>query len=180
MGKFKINFRVVVALIVIVGAIYLAYDAVQTETLSGQTLNITTSGVMKVTNSADEPATVNTTAKRTYTISVSGQEKTTIRPTHEGSGASSAYIAEIELPPGLTTLSVTRGSDVTFDLQASAPLKATVGARSDEANRSVIFLAAAVCIASVVYMSFATQHAWFRLLRNRITNTADDAVVSPT
>jgi hypothetical protein len=182
MGKIKLNFGVLAALAVIVLSIYLAFNAVQTQSYSGSELDITTSGVIKLDNPGDEPVTMRATSRTTFTLDTSDTETATIRATRDGSVRPAVYFIEAEIPPGQTTLSVTRGSDVTFDLNGSAPLAATVAARSDSGNRDIILYAAAVCIAAVVYMSFATQHGWFKLLRSRLFNrgaASADMTASP-
>lgn len=181
MGKFKINFRVVAALVVIVGVIFFTINAIQTEAYSGEALNITTSGVIQLTNTADVPAMLRASAGRAFTVTASGEVNETWRSVREGSGRETLHLVESQIAPGVTTLSVTRGSDVTFDLNAEATMDATVGARSDAGNRDLVVFAAVVCAAAIIYMSFATQHSWLKPLRSRLTNRSarEDITTSP-
>jgi hypothetical protein len=161
----KINFRVVAALLVIVAVAYMAFTSVQSESQTGTELSITTSGVITLTNTADEPAAARLTSPRAFTVTVTGAEEATLRSEREGTGRNTVYFADTELPAGVTELRVTRGSDVTFAISADAPMDATAAARDEAGNRSILITAAVVILGALAFMSFATNHSWMKLLR---------------
>lgn len=166
---FKFNIRVIAALLMIGAVVYFAVDAIKTESHTGSEVNFTTSGIATVTNNTDDPVTMQATSRSSFTLFSQQLEPPTMRATREGTGRTAMYVASAELPSGQSEVRVTRGSSVTFELNGSGSIQATVAARDAEGNRNILIVAGVVCLGLLAYISFTTEHAWLGMVRGRFT-----------
>ena len=74
----------------------------------------------------------------------SGDEPTELVSARTGSGRSAAQTIETELPPGPAVLTITRGSDVRFELTSEATIQATAVPRNEDDARNLLLLAGVV------------------------------------
>lgn len=172
---FKINIRVIAALLMIVAVIYFALDAIRTQSYSGSDVSFTTSGIATVTNSTDDPVTLRATSRSSFTMFSQQLAPTTMRGVREGTGRNAVYVATTELPTGESQVRVTRGSGVTFELNGSGSIQANVAARDAEGNRNILIVAGVVCLGLLAYISFTTNHAWLGMARQRFAPGSTDA-----
>lgn len=162
----KINLRVIIGLVLIVGVVYLAVTAVLPTSASGREVVVeSSSGTVTIDNSSDSPVTAVMSARSTFRVTVSGDEPTELTSARSGSGRSVSQVIETELPPGPVVLSISRGSDVRFQLTSEANLDVTAVPRNAGDTQSVLLFAGFVVLGLLFYISNATGHRWFRQLR---------------
>jgi hypothetical protein len=166
----KINFKVVIALLLIVAIAYFAFNAVQKETVSGTELSFVTSGVAVV--NATEPVSLLAVSPRTFTLTSTDTDLGTIRPAREGSGRDLRYIVDMELGQGRTQLQVTRGADINFTLSGSETINVTLAARDDDGNRNILIGAAIASLLLLAYSGYSTRDTWMGMIRKNRSTTA--------
>lgn len=163
----RINLKVVVAMVILVGVIYIAYTTVAQQQYSGEQLQFTVNtGSALVENETGEPVAVTMTSGRVFTVasSESGDDFVSAR---EGSGRNTRHVAAGELSATSQELRITRGSDVTFDLTGNGSLQVTVTPRSQSEISTIIIVAVVVVAGLLYYISRETKHAWLGMLRRK-------------
>jgi len=167
----KSNWKVLLALVLIVGVSYLAMNSVLPRSYSGSALNFGIgSGTVTVTNPSTESIPAQLVGKtRSFRVS-SAIEGLSGAPTREGSGTSATYVMEFALPPGETEFSITRGSNVSFVTTTETRLEATVLPASVSSARTTVVVAAVVVLGSLFYISHTTGHRWIKILRRQETS----------
>lgn len=162
----KLNFRVIIGLVLIVGVVYLAVTAVLPTNASGREVTVESStGSVTIDNASDSPVMAVMTGRNTFRVNVSGEEPTELNATRTGSGRNVSHTIETELPPGPVVISISRGSDVVFQLTSDQSIEVTATPRNAGDTQSTLLLAGAVTLALLFYISNATQHSWLRQLR---------------
>ncbi|MCC6800442.1 MAG: hypothetical protein IT325_10005 [Anaerolineae bacterium] len=160
--------RVVVALAVIVGAAYWIINSVRTQTYAGTELEFTMSGgdvVMKNAASGPVMAQFETRGSSASFTITSDNPKQTVRSARSGSGANSVNTAEIELPPGETTLQLARGSNVKLTAQSEEHLEAKVAPVSASTLRLILIVSGVLILGGLYFISAALEHPWKSWLR---------------
>jgi hypothetical protein len=169
----KINWRVLIAAVVVVGAIVLAVSSVSSRSYSGSNLNfIVGRGPVTVTNPSDQPVAVQLLGKGSRTFSVTSTIGNVAgSSTREGTGSNSPQVFGVELPPGVSEFTVVRGTTTTPDVNfvADTDTRLAVVAQPLNANdaRTTIIVAAVVILGALFYMSRATGHLWINTLRGK-------------
>jgi hypothetical protein len=164
----KINLRVIIAAVVLVGAIFWAADSVRTRSYSGTDLNVGVgSGPVTVTNLSDEALPVQLVGTGTRSFSVtSTAEDVSGSSTRQGTGRSTTQLFEFELPAGITELMiVARGSEVSFVADTNSRLDVTVQPLTGSDAQTTLIFAAIVILGALFYISRATNHSWINLIR---------------
>ncbi len=171
----KFNWKMLVALALVVGAIYWAIDSTRSQAYAGTTLGFDIgSGIVTMTNPSDAavPVQVVGTGSRSFTVS-SPMEGMSGSSTRQGSGSTTSHLFEFDLPPGVSTFSVARGTNVTFAADSETRLEATVQSVSDGEARTTLIVAAAVVLGSLFYISKSTGHRWIGMLRGQAAPVID-------
>jgi hypothetical protein len=164
----KINWRVPIALALIVGVSYWAGYSVIPRSYSGLALDFKIgSGTVTVTNPSNEsiPAQL-ITKSGSFRVS-SAIEGLSGSSTRQGNGTSATYLIEFELPPGVSEFTITRGQGVSFVANTETRLEATVQPVSESASRTTLIVAAVVVLAALFYISRITNHRWIGILRRQ-------------
>jgi hypothetical protein len=164
----KFNWKVLIALIVIVGAGYWVAISAIPHSYSGSDLNFEVgSGTVTVTNPSTESIPAQLVAKsRSFRVS-SAVEGLSGSSTRQGNGTSATYLIEFELPPGVSEFTITRGQDVRFVANTETRLEATVQPVSESASRTTLIVAVVVVLAALFYISRITNHRWIGILRRQ-------------
>jgi hypothetical protein len=165
----KFNWKIIVALVLIVGASYWAMDTTRQRSYSGDNLTFGVgSGPVTVTNPSDAPISVQLVSPETRSFSVSSTlDLETGTSTRVGSGREATQLFEFALPPGESTFTVARGRNVNFVAATETNLEATVQqVNATEANTTLI-AAAIVILGSLFYISRSTGHRWIAPLRRK-------------
>ena len=169
----RINWKVLLALVVIVGVSYWAVNSVLPRSYDGSILDFGVgSGTVTVTNPSIESIPAQLVAKRSFRVS-SAIENLSGSPTRQGSGIDATYVLEFELPPGESMFLITRGTDVNFVVTTETRLEATVKPASATSARTTIIVAAVVVLGALFYISRTTGHRWIKILRGQETSVPD-------
>jgi hypothetical protein len=167
--QMKFNWKIIVALVLIVAAGYWAMDTTRQRSYSGENLTFGVgSGPVTVTNPSDAPVTVQLVSPETRSFSVSSTlDLETGTSTRVGSGREAAHVFEFALPSGVSTFTVTRGRNVNFVADTETNLQATVqSVNASEANM-ILIGAAIVILGSLFYISRSNGHRWIAPLRRK-------------
>ena len=169
--ELSINWKVLLALVLIVGVSYLAVNSVFPRSYSGSALNFAIgSGTVTVTNPSSESIPAQLVGNSgSYRVS-SAIEGLSESPTREGTGTSATYLLEFELPPGETEFSLTRGSNVSFVTTTETVLEATVLPASVSSARTTATIAVIVVLGALFYISRTTGHNWIHIIRRQRTS----------
>ncbi|MBZ0296215.1 MAG: hypothetical protein K8L99_26890 [Anaerolineae bacterium] len=181
----KFNWKVLVALVVLIGALFWGIDSVRTRAYSGSDLNFGVgSGPITITNPADEsvPAQLVGTGTRSFSVS-SDTEVVSGSSTRAGTGRTSTQLFEFELPAGVTELMIVgRGSSVSFVADADSRLDASVQPLTPDDARTTLIITAVVALAALYYISKTTGHRWISQLRRKeeVPQDTQPTAVPPT
>lgn len=163
------NVKLLIALLVIAGAAYWAYDATYTRMFDGRKLEFTVGNgsTIVLTHNADDPLPVAFTSGSTFsmTADVSNLAGTASR---EGSGRRASYHFEREIPAGTTELRVARGSGITVSIDAESPVEAIITPLNPSDARNTVIFAGVVVLAALFYISRLFQHRWFALIVRKV------------
>ena len=171
----KINWKVIIALVLAIGTTVWAVSSLLTSSYSGSNLNFGVgSGTVTVTNPSDEPVPVQFVGSRSRSFTVSSTiEGVSGSATRAGTGSSSTNVFEFELPPGTSEFTIARGADVKFVVDAATQLQARVNPLSADSARTTIIVTLVVVLGALFYASRSTDHAWIRALRPQKTSVRD-------
>lgn len=175
----KINWRVLIAAVVAVAAIFWAVDSVRARSYSGNNLNFVVGrGPVTVTNPSDQPVAGQLVGKGSRSFSVtSSMEDLSGSSTRQGTGSNSPQVFGFELPPGVSEFTVVRGTTTTPDVNfvADTGTQMAVVAQPQNANdtRTTLIVAAVVMLAALFYMSRSTGHRWISALRGKKAHVQD-------
>jgi hypothetical protein len=169
----KFNFRILVAVAIIIGAVYWAYASVNQKSYASTQLSFTVEhGTVTVTNPLNEPveALLSATGSR-GTFSITSTNPDWPRSsTREGTGSAITHSLALSLQPGVNSFQLNRnGTDVTFTASASRSLRATVNPYSDKTARNTVIAAIIVVLVSGYYIARATGNDPANLIRRKIS-----------
>ena len=176
----KINWKVLIALIVLVGASIWGVDSLRTRSYSGSNLTFGVgSGPVTVTNLSDAPLPVKLIGARPATFSVtSGIEGVTGRSISQGNGRNATQLFEFALPPGVSEFTVIRSADVSFVASGDTRLEAAVQPLNAQDSQTTLLVAVIAIIASLFYLSSVNGHRWISASRRR--KASDQAAAKET
>ncbi len=164
----KFNWKVLIGLVVLIGAIFWGVDSVRTRSYSGNDLNFGVgSGPVTVTNATDAniPARLVSTGTRPFSVS-SAADSISGSSAREGTGRTAAQLFALDLPPGVTELMiVSRGSAVNFVTDTGSRLDVVVQPLLPDDARTTMIVAAVVVLGALFYISRATDHRWINRFR---------------
>lgn len=169
------TFKVVFALVVVLGAVFWAVDSVRSRSYSGSNLNVDVgSGSVSVTNPSDQPVTVQVfgTGSRPFTVS-STTEGLSGSSARQGTGSSSTNFLEFVLPPGISEFTIARGANVKFVANTPTQLQVTVNPLTADESRTTLITAGVVVLGSLFYASKSINHGWITMLRRQKASIQD-------
>lgn len=162
----KFNWKVLVAIVLMVGAIVWTVDSTRSKSYSGTKLDFEVgNGPVTMTNPSSESIPVQLVAASNRSFSVSSTIDSIPRASvREGTSPNITNVIAFELPPGVSEFTITRGSDVNFVADTDTNLEATIHAtnNSTKVRVLVVFL-----LATLFYISYATKHRWLYTLLGR-------------
>jgi hypothetical protein len=169
----RINWGILVAVVLIAAMSYWAVDSLRLRTYSGSNLDIDIgTGVVTVTNPSTAAVAVQLVSPGTRSFTVTSSiEGVTGASTRQGSGSTATQLFAFELPSGVSEFSVARGNNVNFVASGAATLDAVVQSVSASEARTILIVTTVVVLSALFYISRATRHGWFSALRRRITGT---------
>lgn len=176
----KFNWKVLLAFVVLVGFTFWGVNSLRARSYSGTDLNFGVgSGPFTVTNPSDEAlvAQLLGSGPGTFTVS-STNDQVSGKSTRQGSGRNTTQLFEFELPPGISELTVTRGTGITFVANVDTPLEVTVQALNADDSLTTLVVAAIAILGSLFYLSRSNDHRWMSASRRR--RAFDQAIAQET
>lgn len=165
--------KVIVAVVIIIGASFWVMSTIRPQYYEGTNLNFPISeGSVEVTNPSDALSVqLISSSSRTFRVS-STSEEISGASTRQDNGSNTAQIFEFILAPGTSEFTVLSSADVTFASNTTTNLQAKVNPLSVEATR-IRILALVVLIAAILfYISHLYDHLWLSAARRQ--NAIDD------
>ena len=165
----KLNWKVLIALFVIAAALLWGVNSLRSYAYNGTDLNVGIgSGPVTVTNPSDELISVSLVSTSPGTITVSSQaEGVAGRSTTQGSGRNTGQLYAFELPPGETTFTVTRGTDVNFVANVDMPLEIVVYPLTTGDSQTTLLVAVIAIVGSLYFLSRMNGHRWMSAARRQ-------------
>ncbi|MBZ0318822.1 MAG: hypothetical protein K8L91_20570 [Anaerolineae bacterium] len=160
----KINWKVIVACIFIIGAVAWTANSIRSTSYSGTNLNFKVgSGAVTMTNPSREAVPVQLVgAGGLFTVSSDIQGVSGLAT--RGDTSSTAYSFDFALPPGVSEFTVVSTYDVEFVADTNTRLEATVHA--SKIGTKIGILAVFVFVA-LFFISYVTSHRWLYKLLGR-------------
>ena len=172
----RFNWKVLIALVVLVAVLFWGMDSLRTRWYSGTDLNFGVgSGPVTVTNSTDAsvPAQLVSTGTRTFTVS-SPAEGVSGTSERQGSGRTITQLFAFDLPPGITELMIgVHSSAVSFVTGAGSRLDVSVQPLAASDAKTTLIVASIAILGALLYISRATDHRWLNLFRRKQATTQD-------
>lgn len=167
--QMKFNWKLIVAVVVMVGVVIWAVQSLLPSSYNGKTVNMSVgSGVVTVDNPSDAPVAVqlvgNGTRSFTVASSIEGVSGTSTR---QGSGSSSTQLFEFSVPSGTSTFTVTRGTSVNLVADSNTTLGVNAQPLSEGESRTTYIVTVVVLIVGLFYISRSTGHQWIKSLRRQ-------------
>jgi preprotein translocase subunit SecE len=165
----KINWRVLIAVVVIIGALFWAVNTVRPQSYTGMNLNFGIgNGTITVTNHSDTsvPTQLLGSGSRSFSVS-STTEGVSGSSTRAGSGGNFTQVFSLVLPPGVTIFTVAGGTSVKFLANATPRLEVSVQPVNESEARTTLAVAAVVIVAALFYLSHMNGHRWLSASRRK-------------
>ena len=168
----KINWKILIPSILVIAAIFWTVDSVRPRSYSGINLNVSVgAGPVTITNATSDPAPVQLVGTGANAFSVSsnttGLYGSSIRQSDQANVISQVFAFTV--PVGVSTLAVTRGSNVTFVGNATLPLALSIQPLNGGDTTVTILVGLAIILGSLFYISRLTQHSWLKRFRRQET-----------
>lgn len=164
----KIDFRVVLTLIVMVMVLFWAFSSTRQSSYSGENLNIPVgNGPTVITNDSSHVLTVQLAASGTRSaFSITSPDAgIPTRATREGSGRNTRHFIDFEVPPGTTQFQVSRGNGITLTTTGQAPVQVVAAPLNEGEVQMTMIIAGVVILIGMVYLSHTTEHSWLKWIR---------------
>ncbi|MCI0710938.1 MAG: hypothetical protein L0154_12320 [Chloroflexi bacterium] len=171
----KVNWKVLVAVALIVVTIFLAVNSTRPRSYNGANLSFGIGGgevTVMNPSEAGVPVQIVSTGSRTFRIA-STIDDVSGNSTRQGSGRSITHLYEFELPSGISAFTITNGTNATFATSAETDLEAIVNPVSEGTVRTTLIAATVFVLGLLYYISNTTGHRWMSVLRgNQVANLA--------
>ena len=163
----KLNWRVLLALAVMVGVIVWTVSSVRSRSYSGTNLAfLTGQGPVTVTNPSASPVAAQLTSTGSQQFSLTGSSPGLAgNSAPQGTGSKITQSFDLSLLPGPNVFTITRVTGVSFAGSADTSLQATVEPLTPDNVRNTLLFAVVVLLGALVYISYSTHHSWINLLR---------------
>jgi hypothetical protein len=165
----KINWKALIALVLIVVVAYLAFDALRSRSFSGADLSFSFgAGPVTVTNPSDEAVAAQLVGKGSRAFVVTSNiEGTSGESVKVGTGAASTQTFEMSVPPGTSEFSVERGTELNFTASTPTIMSAAVQSSNASAAQTTKIAALVIIAGLLFYASNAIGHRWIGMLRRK-------------
>jgi hypothetical protein len=175
MKRYWKMFKIVLVLVIAIGAIFWAAGSVRSLSYSGTNLTFPVgNGAVTVTNPSNQPVPVQliSTGSRSFSVS-STIEGLSGSSTTQGTGTATSQLVEFVLPPGVSEITVVRRTNVTtevdFVANTETKLEAVAQPLSVTDARTTSIVAVLVVFGALFYISRTTNHRWIGILRGQPT-----------
>lgn len=168
----KTKIQVVIAVLIMFGAIYWGYTSSRSYTYTGSNIMFTVgAGHAIVTNPGDASIPIEMrSGERISSFRISSPELGLSQTSkRQGTGRNAYHSLTFDLPPGQARVDVVSGSDVRMISRADTRIQATVTPVSATTIRWILILSGGVVVWALYYISRVTGHRWIGALRNKMT-----------
>jgi hypothetical protein len=151
----KINWRIAIAVTVMVAAVIWMFDSVRTRYYEGNDLSFNVgSGIVTLTNASDESIDAQLTGTGARTFTVSGAEAGNISgtSTKQGTGRASTQLFDFTILPGTSAFSVVRGTDIRLTSNNTTPISASVEPLTGSEVQTITLVGSAVLLGAALYI----------------------------
>jgi preprotein translocase subunit SecE len=165
--------KIVLAFVIVVGAVFWAVNSVRSLSYSGTYLTFPVgNGAVTVTNPSNQPLPVQLVSAGSRSFSVSSTiEGMPGSSTRQQAGSTIGQLVEFALPPGVSEFMVVRGTNVTTDVNFVAntetKLEATAQPLNTNDTRAIIIVAVVFVLAMIFYISRATGLRWISVSQRK-------------
>lgn len=163
----KINWRALIAIVILVGATIWGISSLRTYSYSGTDFNfVVGSGPITVTNPSAIPVPAHLVSARVFRVSSSAANLTG-RSISQGIGRTATQLFEFTLPFGVNEFTVIGGTNVSFVASTDTPLEAAVYLLNAEDARATFIIIVAVVLGALFLLSSANDHRWISASRRQ-------------
>ena len=166
----KTKIQVAFALLVIVGAVYWAFNTARSYTYVGNNIMFPVGGghaIVKNTSNAPIPIEMRSGERIASFRVTSADLGMTQSSKRQGTGRDAFHAVYFDLPPGQARIDITSGSGVQMISRGETRIEATVVPVSATSVRWVLILSGGVSLWALYYMSSAINHSWVGALRGK-------------
>ena len=161
--------KILIACVIIFGAIFWAFNAIRPHNYRGANLSFAIgNGLVSLTNPSEQAISVEIvgTGSRSFRVS-SPTEGLAGTSTRQGNGANTAQIYTFDLPTGTSEFTFTNGSNLSFITTTPIELQATVNLVDGDTRFSIIVAALFIVSAALFYISYTDDHQWLSAARRQ-------------
>jgi hypothetical protein len=179
----KFNWKIVLAVVILVGAVVWGMQSLQVRTFTGIDLNFGIgSGPVTVTNQTDVPIPVQlvSTGTRSFSITNSSLLDVSGSSVRQGSGSTATQLMEFDLPSGVSEFTIARGNDVTFAARSDKPMQATVQPLGAQNSQTTLLMTIVLVLGSIAYIGYTTKPIWLSRIRKADMSTQDTKPTAST
>ncbi len=163
----KLNWKVLIAIVVLVGATIWGVNSLRTYSYSGTDLNFGVGGgPVTVTNPSVVPVPVQLVSSRAFRVS-SSIANVSGRSTTQGSGRGATQLFELAVPFGVSELVVTGDTNINFVASTNTLLDVVVQPLNAENSRTTLILAVVAVLGSLFFLSSTNDHRWISAARRK-------------
>lgn len=165
----KINWKVIVALVILAFGTFWGVDTLRTRYYSGANLKFAVgTGPVTVNNSSDELLAVQLmgTGSRAFSMSSSsvGVSGSSVK---QGTGRNATQSFDFAVPPGASDFIVVRGADVNFVSNSGTPLTVAVQPQNADDAKGTLLVSLIAILGSLFYLSSVNDHRWISASRRQ-------------
>jgi len=162
----KVNWKVLVACLVIVGIIVWGVDTLRSRSYSGANLAFNVGGgAVTMKNPSTAPLAIQLVSPKAGAFSVTSPTEGLAGSSVKGAGGKVAQMFDIMLPVGSSEFTVVKGNGVNFVSATDTLLEAVVQPMSANDTRSTLIAIAVIIAASLFFISYTTDHQWINIIR---------------
>jgi hypothetical protein len=167
----KINWKIAIAVVVIIVTAFWTFDSVRTRSYSGTQLSFGVGGgSITVSNPSSDPVDVQLSSTGTRNFSMTSKTQgLTGSSSSQNTDNGVIQLIKFQVPSGTSEFTISRGNNVTLTTPADTDLAVAVSPLSS-GEASTTLLAAVVIIGlALFYLSRTTHHSWLQRFRSKET-----------
>ena len=174
----RINWKIIIALLIMVGTIILTISLLRATRYSGSDLNLAVgNGLVTVTNPSDSSIPVRLTSTRSFSVSSSIKDVSGNSILQEIEGKRIQNF-EFLLPSGVSDFTVDNGTQVNFVASAGTQIELAIQPFNESDTRNRIVVAFIIVLASLFFISGTNDHRWISAARRK--KSVDQAAAQET
>ncbi len=177
----SVKIRVIIAVLVIIGAVVWSFNTIRQRNYSGAKIAFEIgSGYVVVNNPGKEaiPIQLRTNGRSTSFTVQSTELDLRENSKRQGTGRNAYQLVSLELPPGQAKIDVIRGGEVQLISLSSQRIEAVVTPLEAGNVQTVLIFTGLVILGALYYISGTLEHRWIGALRRKLFRHPGD--LTPT